>query len=153
MVVDPNPPTTFTIDPISAGNEDAFDIIVDPLNDGSEIPFGTFWYGGFSCDRNGNGIFEGNVNSAGTNDYRPYASYFMAMYAGNVPPAPCRQDLFPVAQGDGVLNFFDLSTFLGYFNTQNPIADFFPVAAGDGLFNFFDLSTYIAEFNAGCPTP
>lgn len=136
MVVNPNPPTTFTIDPISAGNEDAFDIIVDPLNDGSEIPFGTFWYGGFSCDRDGNGIFEGNVNSAGQNDYRPYASYFMAMYAGDVQPPECRQDI----NNDGILNFFDISTFIALFNAQDPQADFFPVAAGDGLFNFFDLS-------------
>ncbi len=150
MAVQPNPPTTFTIDALSAGNEDAFDIIADPLNDGSAVPFGTFWYGGFTCDRNANSIFEGNVNSSGTNDYRPYASFFMAMYAGDVAPPPCRPDLFP-AVPDGVLNFFDLSTFISLFNAQNPAADFFPVAAGDGLFNFFDISTYIAEFNAGCP--
>jgi len=151
MTVQPNPPTTFTIDSISTGNEDGFDIVVGPVVDEGNVSFGTFFYGGFSCDRNANSIFEGDVNSSGTNDYRPYASFFMAMYAGDVAPPPCRADLFPVAQGDGVLNFFDLSTFLGYFNSQNLIADFFPVAQGDGFLNFFDLSTYIAEFNAGCP--
>lgn len=154
MTVEPNPPTTFTVDSISNGNEDAFEIVVGPVVDELNVSFGTFFYGGFSCDSDADGIFEGN-NPAGStptfNDYRPYASFFMAMYAGDAPGPICRADLFPVAQGDGVLNFFDLSTFLGYFNTQNPLADFFPVAAGDGLFNFFDLSTYIAEFNAGCP--
>jgi hypothetical protein len=151
MDVAVDPPLAFTIDPISAGNEDAFDIIVGPYVDGVGVHFGTFWYGGFTCDDNANGVYEGNVNSAGANDYNPYASFFMAMYAGDVQPPVCRADLFPVATPDGTLNFFDLSTFLGYFNSQNPIADFFPVAAGDGLFNFFDISTYISEFNAGCP--
>lgn len=151
LTIQPTPPTTFEVDPISAGNEDIFDIVVGPVVPEGNVHFGTFFYGGFSCDANNNGIFEGNNAAQGIQDYRPYASFFMAMFAGDTPPPPCRADLFPVAQGDGVLNFFDLSTFLGYFNTQNPIADFFPVAAGDGLFNFFDLSTYIAEFNAGCP--
>lgn len=49
--------------------------------------------------------------------------------------------------GDGVLNFFDISAFLGAFNTQDPIADF----NDDGLFNFFDVSAFLAGFNAGCP--
>lgn len=49
--------------------------------------------------------------------------------------------------GDGVLNFFDISTFLGAFNTQDPIADF----NNDGLFNFFDVSAFLTDFNAGCP--
>ncbi len=147
-------PGNFVIDTsISAGSEDAFDVLIDPFADGSAIHSGTFWYGGFTCDRNANLICEGNTNSAGQNDYRAWAGMFMGLYGGTSGPAPCRADLFPVAQGDGVLNFFDLSTFLGYYNTQNPLADFFPVAGGDGLFNFFDISTYIAEFNAGCPTP
>ncbi len=140
--IQPTPPTTFTIQPISAGLEDVFDIY-----ETSGDYFGTYWYGGFTCDRNGNNIFEGDLNNSGTNDYRPFATYFMAMYAGDVAPPICRQDI----NDDGLLNFFDISTFIALFNAQDPRADFFPVAAGDGLFNFFDLSTFIAEFNAGCP--
>lgn len=147
MELNPNPPTTFTILPISAGSEDAFDVIADPNLDDSLYHVGTFWYGGFTCDDNGNGVFEGDV----AQDYNPWSSFFFAMYAGDAPGNPCPADLFPIGAPDGVLNFFDLSTFISYFNDQNPLADFFPVGAPDGLFNFFDLSTFISDFNAGCP--
>ena len=53
----------------------------------------------------------------------------------------------PDLNGDGVLNFFDVSAFLNAYNTMNPIADF----TGDGLFNFFDVSAFLGAFNAGCP--
>jgi len=55
----------------------------------------------------------------------------------------CTADL----TGDGVLNFFDVSAFLGAFATQNPIADF----TGDGVFNFFDVSAFLGAFAGGCP--
>lgn len=55
----------------------------------------------------------------------------------------CLADL----NGDGSLNFFDVSAFLGAYNTQDPIADF----TGDGLFNFFDVSAFLQAYNAGCP--
>ena len=57
--------------------------------------------------------------------------------------ASCPADL----NGDGMLNFFDVSTFLNAFNAMNPIADF----NGDGMFNFFDVSTFLGAYNAGCP--
>jgi len=49
--------------------------------------------------------------------------------------------------GDGLLNFFDISAFLGAFTNQDPSADF----TGDGMFNFFDVSAFLNAFNAGCP--
>lgn len=55
----------------------------------------------------------------------------------------CPADL----NGDGLLNFFDVSAFLVAFNNMNPIADF----NNDGLFNFFDISAFLAAFSAGCP--
>lgn len=57
--------------------------------------------------------------------------------------ASCPADL----TGDGMLNFFDVSTFLTAFNSMNPAADF----TGDGMFNFFDVSQFLSAFNAGCP--
>lgn len=60
---------------------------------------------------------------------------------GLVPPCPA--DL----TGDGLLNFFDVSTFLSAFGTQQPAGDF----NNDGLFNFFDVSAFLGAFNAGCP--
>jgi len=55
----------------------------------------------------------------------------------------CLADL----NGDGELNFFDVSAFLNAFNAQDSIADF----TGDGEFNFFDVSAFLNAFNAGCP--
>ncbi len=61
---------------------------------------------------------------------------------------PCAADLFPAGNPDGVLNFFDLATYLDYYNNQNPAADF---AAPFGVLNFFDLAAFLDAYNAGCP--
>ncbi|MEM9372917.1 MAG: GC-type dockerin domain-anchored protein [Planctomycetota bacterium] len=63
----------------------------------------------------------------------------------------CPADLFPPAAPDGVLNFFDISQYIAYYNAQDPRADVFPDAQGDGVFNFFDISAFIGSYNAGCP--
>ncbi len=57
--------------------------------------------------------------------------------------SPCPADL----DGNGELNFFDISLFLGFFNIQDPSADL----NNDGAWNFFDVSQYIAQYNQGCP--
>jgi len=49
--------------------------------------------------------------------------------------------------GDGTLNFFDVSAFLKAFAANDPIADF----TGDGRFNFFDVSAFLVVFGEGCP--
>ena len=49
--------------------------------------------------------------------------------------------------GDGLLNFFDVSAFLQAFNAGDLIADF----NDDGLFNFFDVSAFMIVFSDGCP--
>lgn len=50
--------------------------------------------------------------------------------------------------GDGSLNFFDLSAYIAQFNAQNPAAD---LAAPFGEFNFFDVAAYLRAYNDGCP--
>lgn len=60
-----------------------------------------------------------------------------------ITQAACPADL----NGDGDLNFFDVSAFLGAFATMDPIADF----TGDGLYNFFDVSAFLTAFSMGCP--
>ncbi|MGV6813588.1 MAG: GC-type dockerin domain-anchored protein, partial [Phycisphaerales bacterium] len=55
----------------------------------------------------------------------------------------CQADL----NNDGVLNFFDVSAFLGAYSSGDLAADF----NGDGALNFFDVSAFLAAFNAGCP--
>ena len=61
----------------------------------------------------------------------------------NEVEAGCPADL----NGDGNLDFFDVSAFLTAYNAQDPAADF----NGDGSFNFFDVSAFLSAFNAGCP--
>ena len=56
--------------------------------------------------------------------------------------AECPADL----NGDGILDFFDISAFLAAFGSQNLDADF----NGDGILNFFDVSGFLAAFSAGC---
>lgn len=55
----------------------------------------------------------------------------------------CSADL----NGDGMINFFDVSAFLTAYNANDPIADF----NDDGLYNFFDVSAFLTDYNAGCP--
>ncbi|MCR9076899.1 MAG: VCBS repeat-containing protein, partial [bacterium] len=58
-------------------------------------------------------------------------------------PSPCPADL----NGDGELNFFDVSAFLVAFNGGDLGVDF----NGDGALDFFDVSAFLTEYNAGCP--
>jgi len=55
----------------------------------------------------------------------------------------CQADL----NGDGALNFFDVSAFLSAFNASDLVADF----NGDGSLNFFDVSAFLNAFADGCP--
>jgi len=58
-------------------------------------------------------------------------------------PDPCPADI----NGDGVLDFFDISAFLSAFSALDPISDF----NGDGQWDFFDISAFLNAFSAGCP--
>jgi len=56
---------------------------------------------------------------------------------------PCVADI----NGDGALNFFDISAFLTLFGNGDLAADI----TGDGVLNFFDISAFLSAFSAGCP--
>ena len=62
---------------------------------------------------------------------------------GFTPPAGCPADM----NGDGVLDFFDISAFLTAFGNGDSSADF----TGDGTLDFFDISAFLTEFSAACP--
>lgn len=55
----------------------------------------------------------------------------------------CRSDL----NGDGVIDFFDVSILITAFNVMDPIADI----TGDSVINFFDISAFLSDYNQGCP--
>jgi len=65
----------------------------------------------------------------------------------NGVPDACESACAPDINGDGDLNFFDISAFLSAFAAQDPSADF----TGDGMFNFFDISAFLSAFSKGCP--
>ncbi len=57
--------------------------------------------------------------------------------------AACQADF----NGDGTLNFVDVSAFVSAFGNSDPLADF----NGDGNINFVDVSAFVSAFGAGCP--
>ncbi|MAO19247.1 MAG: hypothetical protein CMJ35_01215 [Phycisphaerae bacterium] len=63
--------------------------------------------------------------------------------SGEVAGSVCSPDL----NGDGMLNFFDVSEFLGLYSSNDLGADF----TNDGELNFFDVSAFLGAYSAGCP--
>lgn len=51
--------------------------------------------------------------------------------------------------GDGLLNFFDVSEFIGLFLDRHPTGDF----NNDGAHDFFDVAGFLDAFLAGCADP
>ena len=117
---------------------------------GSPAPLLAFGGGfGFSCDVNGNGIFEGdgNANSGfpGIDDAAPWANFLFEFLAGEIfPPEECLADF----NGDESVNVFDVFAFLVAYATQDPAAD---LAAPFGTWNVFDVFEFLDIFSAGCP--
>ncbi|MGJ8635959.1 MAG: matrixin family metalloprotease [Phycisphaerales bacterium] len=56
-------------------------------------------------------------------------------------------DCQPDLNGDGALDFFDISAFLTAFGNGEAVADF----NDDGELDFFDVSAFLAAYSAGCP--
>ncbi len=107
------------------GSEDRFAFYLPP--NGGHIAYeGGYFFGGFACS----GI-----------NYNPYASFEFQLYS--------RGRVFDCGDvnGDGVLNFFDISAYLVLYNEGSPHADL----NGDGALNFFDISAFLGIYSAGCP--
>lgn len=75
--------------------------------------------------------------------YTPVAEFTTFCSMNGVCVTFCPADL----TGDGTLDFFDVSAFLGAFGAGDPSADF----NDDGVYNFFDVSAFLQAFAAGCP--
>lgn len=112
----------------------------DPITNGGLVISTAITY-----DVDGDGYFN-DPTSGFYNPARPAdESYQVLLYVGYyADEAPCPADF----NGDGQVNFFDVSAFIAAFNAQLPSAD---IAAPFGAWNFFDVSTFIGQFNAGCP--
>jgi len=119
--------------PIDAGNgsEDIF-AIIDP----TDAFAGRFFFGGFACE-------GGPIQPDGTGGYTPGSSFEVQFFGPSNPINNCLADL----NGDGTLDFFDISAFLGAFGAGDLAVDF----NGDGMLDFFDVSAFLGLFGAGCP--
>lgn len=67
----------------------------------------------------------------------------IAWVEDNLIGSPCLADF----NGDGSLDFFDVSLFLTAFNAMDQAADL----DNDRQFNFFDVSLFLTSYTNGCP--
>ncbi len=86
---------------------------------------GPWWFGGLACTLPG-------VPGSG---YTP-AAHFQTVLYGPGGVCVCPADV----NADGVLDFFDISTFLTYTLDYN----------GDTVFDFFDIVEFLSDFTLGC---
>lgn len=116
-----------------------------PSGGAFEISWYTIDAGGTSSVTGGNFELAGTIGQpdAGSEMTGGAFSLTGGFWAGVQTTPPCPADL----TGDGILNFFDVSAFLGAFAANDPLADF----TGDGIYNFFDVSAFLSAFAAGCP--
>ncbi len=98
------------------------------------------------------GLIQWNAPDVGTTDARLRlvirdsdgdSSFDDSDQSFTITGSACTVDL----NGDGVLDFFDISAFLEAFASMDPIADL----TGEGAFDFFDVSAFLSAFSAGCP--
>lgn len=94
-----------------------------------------------SCSEGGMlDISVGSFSESG-NDFLPGRVVMARFEVGEA--SDCAADL----NGDGALDFFDVSAFLTAYSANDPAADF----NDDGAFTFFDVSAFLSAFSAGCP--
>ena len=138
----------------TAANEDyRVEVFASPACDGSGHGEGQMFLGSFEVSTDGSGVanFDTTVPTSAPSGWAATATA-TELTSGNtsefstcvdIVGGACQADL----TGDGVLDFFDVSMFLGMFSAHNPAADL----TGDGAFDFFDVSLYLSLFAAGCP--
>lgn len=145
----------------NAGNsaiDDEFFVQISDNGGSSWIPLETL---GVNHPQSNGGWFEVNYALTGIPGFTPNDQFrirFIAEDRGSGSIVEAGIDAVSIAvvdcdvcpadlNGDGTLDFFDVSEFLTAFNAMDPAADF----SGDGNFDFFDVSAFLAAFNAGCP--
>ncbi len=91
------------------------------------------------------GFFDSIVPPDGPPGFTYVAELVFGGLRVTATATPCPADL---AEPFGVLNIFDIQSFIGLYNAQDPGAD---LAAPFGTLNIFDLQAYIGLYNLGCP--
>ena len=116
---------------------DTMSPIADPANPGQNFQNYIFQ------DRLANSHLAAvNLDQSDTEDFPSPAD--RVVLAGLVGTLACNPaDL----NGDGELDFLDISAFLQGYSAMNPIADF----NNDGEFDFLDISNFLSDYSTGCP--
>ena len=112
--------------------QSTFDTTTDDINNVEMVMLPAALTGEYTIRVKGTGVNQG-----------PQGYALVVSGAVSEVAAGCPADL----NGDGNLDFFDVSAFLTAYNAQDAAADF----NDDGMFNFFDVSAFLSAFNAGCP--
>lgn len=103
------------------------------------IPWSTIDGGGVLNSSGGSYTLSGTIGQPDAGATMSGGSFSLTggFWAGVNNAAPCDPDL----NGDGGLDFFDVSFFLSNEVDYN----------GDTVFDFFDVSAFLSDFGAGCP--
>ncbi|MCR9076296.1 MAG: hypothetical protein NXI07_09690, partial [bacterium] len=90
-----------------------------------------------------------NVDEIVFSTYDPEEFYLFAFFDVSVDNFTITRDAGCAADmnGDGTLDFFDVSSFISAYSAQDPAADF----NADRVWDFFDVSAIISAYHAGCP--
>ena len=83
------------------------------------------------------------VSSYSNHPPSQFGDYVITLRPGLYFSTACQPDF----DGDGSLDFFDVSAFLAKLSAMDPSADL----NHDGNFDFFDVSGFLNAFAAGCP--
>jgi hypothetical protein len=125
---------SYNIDQFAAlpgnGVEDRAVTYSAPNASGSMLYTGGFWFGGIAC--------TGGLLDDGGSGYVPPAMFEFTLFTPNGATL-CLVDL----NGDGVLNFFDVSAFILDYQSGGDYN-------GDGMTSFFDISAFIADYTSNC---
>ncbi len=124
----------------------AFPVMGAGIGGGSfSIPWSTIDGGGVIDSTGGSFRLSGTIGQPDASGEMTGGAFSLTggFWAGVGTAQPCPADL----NGDGIVNFVDVSAFVALFGAGDPRADF----NGDGIINFVDVSAFVAAFGLGCP--
>ncbi len=115
------------------------------LSQDYQIKSFTIAVGGASGQTIGPLVLSGTIGQP--NASVPIVAGNLTLIGGFWPTTATPQSCIADLNGDGELDFFDVSLFLTAFAQMSPSADY----NSDGLYSFFDVSIFLGAFAAGCP--
>lgn len=118
---------------------------IGPSGGAYSIPWSTIDSGGVINSSGGSFVLSGTIGQPDAGPTMTGGSFSLTggFWAGVNSGPPCPADL----NGDGELDFLDISAFLAAYSGQLPAADL----NGDMQWDFLDISAFLASYSSGCP--